>query len=136
MTGTDSRTLTQSLCIAAASVQAKAANHVEALGRDVLEVAADELIARQRQHLFAPPVAVVLVAEVNCLAVEADQAAFADRAAVQISAQVVEHRARVSVALAYVNVPAFVFDLVTQPLQLVEAPAIRQAEASLAPQPT
>ena len=87
--------LSERFGVAAASIQAKPADHVEALGRNVLQVAADELVARQRQHLLAPLIPVILVTEVNGLAVEADQSAFADRSAVKIPAEVVEHRARV-----------------------------------------
>lgn len=74
--------------------QAVMADAVKALGQDVEQDAADELVCGERHDLlpFNPAAAVVLVAEGDAAVVEADQPAVRDSDSVGVARQVREHR--------------------------------------------
>ena len=88
-------------------VEAVSADHVKPLGRDVEEVASDELAGGKAHHLGGAD-AVVLVSEADVGAVEGEEATLADGATVEVSAEVVEDGGGVVVALSDVDVPALV----------------------------
>jgi len=66
---------------------------VEALGQDVKQEAADELVCRQRHHLLpvGTVAAIVLVVEGDAGVVEAQKPAVRDRDPVGVARQIGEH---------------------------------------------
>ena len=63
---------------------------VEAVGQDVKQEAADELVGIERHHLALVVVAVVLTQEADASLVQADQATVGDRDAMGIAAEIVQ----------------------------------------------
>ena len=103
-------------------------DHMEALWRNVLEVAAHEL-SRGECHDLLLGESIVFVAEADSVTVEREETALAERSTVQVATKVVEDGGWVAVALTYMNVPALLAELKAELIHVRYSPACRKTQA-------